>query len=58
MWGNLMHANSVLWLLALVFLVYTLGEGVFMWTWKPFFIALGVQVVLTITEIVFAAIAD
>lgn len=58
MWDALLNVNSVLLIIASVFLVYTLGEGVLLWTWKPFLIALLVTLFLFATEIILGALAD
>ncbi len=58
MWDTLLNVNSVLLTVACVFFIYTLGEGILLWVWKPFLIALLVTIFLFITELILGALAD
>ncbi len=58
MWGTILLVNSVLWVLAATYFVYSLGTAIIMWSWKQFLIALLVFVLLSVAEIVLAAIAE
>lgn len=58
MWDTLLNVNSVLLTISSVFLLYTLGEGILLWTWKPFLIALLVTLFLGATELILGALAD
>lgn len=58
MWDTLLNINSVLLTISCLFFIYTLGEGILLWTWKPFLIALLVTIFFFTTELIFGALAD
>lgn len=58
MWNTVMNINSVLLVLAAVFLVYAIGMGVLFFEWKQLFVALGLFILLWITEVTFTIQAE
>lgn len=58
MWGILLQINSVLWALAGIFLIYSLGAAIMTWSWKQFWLALLLFVFVSIVEVALAAISE
>lgn len=58
MWGLVLLFNSILLSLASLYLVYSFGAAIILWSWKPFFIAVVLVIFLWLTEIAFAALNE
>ncbi len=59
MWGTIMAVNSfVVWPIAVIFLVYSIGRMVIFFEWKLFVIAVIIFAVSTIAQMVIGVLAD
>ncbi|OGG50667.1 hypothetical protein A2763_03620 [Candidatus Kaiserbacteria bacterium RIFCSPHIGHO2_01_FULL_54_36] len=58
MWGNLIIIGSIIWAIAGVYFIYTLGAAIITWQWKQFWIALLLFIFISLVQIVLAALAE
>lgn len=55
MWHIVLTINSVLWVIAMLYLVYAAGQLFIIFAWKEFLLALVVVVFLSLAEVALAA---
>ena len=58
MWGTVLQVNSLLWVMAAVFMVYSAGNAILTWSWKQFVLSILLFAFLSVTEITFAALQE
>jgi hypothetical protein len=58
MWDIMLAINSILWVIAGVYLIYAFGTAILTWSGKPLLIALAIFVFFSVAEIVLNGIVD
>jgi len=58
MWNTVMGINTILFVLASIFLVYAIGAAILTGAWKQLLVAFILFVITIIAEIIFASLSN
>lgn len=58
MWGTILQVNSILWVIAGIYFIYSIGAAILIPSWKQFLLGLLIFVFFTLAEVALAAIAE